>query len=65
MNGMGSVSKSGKHIVTNDLDGRICMWDWRDSTEILSLDKISNREVYQSTYFGTVNGKTKNILFLD
>lgn len=65
MNGMGSVSRSGKHIVTNDLDGKICMWDWRDSTEVLSLTGIKNKEVYQPVYFGTVENRTRNILFLD
>lgn len=65
MNGMGSVSRNGKHIVTNDLDGKICMWDWRDSTELLSLTEIKNKDVYQPVYFGTVEGRTRNILFLE
>lgn len=32
MNGMSRVSRTGKHIVTNDMNGKICLWDWRDST---------------------------------
>jgi WD40 repeat protein len=32
MNGMSRVSRNGKHVVSSDMNGKICLWDWRDST---------------------------------
>lgn len=32
---------------------------------MLTLSNIKNHEVYQPVYFGTVDGKTRKILFLD
>lgn len=32
---------------------------------MLSIPGVKNRETYQAAYFGTVEGRTRSILFLD
>ena len=38
LNGLAQPSLSGKYVLTNPMNGRISLWDWRESEEVLSWE---------------------------
>lgn len=42
LNGIGHVSDSGKHIVVNEMNGNLVVWDWRKSERIALITDVDN-----------------------
>ena len=64
LNGMGTVSDSGKYIAVNEMNNTLVLWDWRKSERVAVLTGIQNEEVYQSVFFKKEDGDIRGLIFL-
>ena len=46
------------------MNGSISLWDWRESEQLMTIDKVKNTETYQPIHFGMKDGLIQEILFL-
>lgn len=47
------------------MNGRISLWDWRESEEKMIWEGLENYESFQMPYFAMIEGKTRKGVFLD
>ena len=64
LNGIAKPSVNCKHVLTNDMNGSLSLWDWRESEHLMSIENVKNNETYQPVHFGMKEGTITDILFL-
>jgi hypothetical protein len=64
LNGIAKPSLNCKHVLSNDMNGSISLWDWRESEQLMTISKVKNTETYQPIHFGLKEGSITDIYFL-
>ena len=63
MNGISRPSATSKLVATNEMNGTISVWDWRESERLAVIDGVRNHQSYQPVYFGEKGGNLRDIYF--
>jgi hypothetical protein len=42
LNGIAKPSITCKHVLTNDMNGSISLWDWRESEQLMTINNVKN-----------------------
>jgi WD40 repeat protein len=63
LNGIAKPSFNSKFVASNDMNGTVSLWDWRESEQVACITGVKNIETYQPINFGLKNGNIRDILF--
>jgi WD40 repeat protein len=63
LNGIARPSLNSKFVLTNDMNGSISLWDWRESEQVAVVENVKNLDTYQQAHFGMRNGNIHDIYF--
>lgn len=63
LNGIAKPSLNSKYVATNDMNGSLSLWDWRQSEQVAVIEGVKNQETYQPIHFGMRNGNIRDIFF--